>query len=121
MSRDPYKLKAFNMADELVVDVYRATTSLPVEERFALQSQIRRAAVSVTANLVEGCARPSQREYLHFVAIAISSASETRYLIRLAGRLGFAPTADCERICNRYGDVIRALQSLIASIESMSA
>src|SRR5437762_2465133 len=113
MSRDPKKLIAFCLADQLVVDVYSATRTFPVEERFGLQSQIRRAAISVCANLVEGCARPSKRDYLHFVAIAISSASEVRYLIEIATRLGFMAN---EQLIAGYGDVVRALQALASTL-----
>ena len=81
VSRDPDRLEAFVLADQLVVDVYRATQPFPAAERFGLQSQIRRGAVSVSANLIEGSARRSQRDYLHFVGVAIASASEVRYLI----------------------------------------
>lgn len=118
MSRDPHKLKAFVIADELVVVAYRITKALPVEERYGLQSQIRRGAVSVVANLVEGCARHSQRDYLQFVGIAIGSASEVRYLVGLAARLGYASAEECEQLAGRYGDVIRALQSLVTSLRS---
>ena len=78
MTRDPYKLEAFQLADSLVGDLYRASGGFPAAVRFGLQAQLRRAAVSVTANLVEGCARRSERDYLHFVGIAIGSASEVR-------------------------------------------
>ena len=121
MSRDPHRLQAFVLADDLVVDAYRATKCFPREERFGLQSQIRRGAVSVAANLVEGCARRSQRDYLHFVAIAIGSASEVRYLLSLAVRLGFTKAADVERLEIGYGRVVRALQALITSLSSPEA
>jgi four helix bundle protein len=116
MSRDPYRLQAFTLADDLVLDAYRATQGFPDAERFGLLSQIRRSAVSVPANLVEGCARRSQRDYLHFVAIAIGSASEVRYLIGLAVRLGFAVPADGDRLKIGYSHVIRALQALVNSL-----
>ncbi len=117
MSRDPWKLKVFALADELVVSVYEKTRVFPFEERFGLQAQIRRAAVSVTANIVEGSARRTLRDYLHFAGIALGSASEVRYLVLVAGRLGFLSEQDAEGLRTRYGDVIRGLQALIASLE----
>ena len=121
MSRDPRRLRAFELADDLVVEAYRATARFPFAERFGLQSQIRRGAVSVPANLVEGCARRSERDYLHFVGIAIGSASEVRYLLGLAVRLGFASEPDGERLKVGYSRVIRALQALVTSLNSPEA
>ena len=121
MSRDPHRRQAFVLADDLVVDAYRATKSFPAEERFGLQNQIRRGAVSVAANLVEGCARRSQRDYLHFVGIAIGSASELRYLLGLAVRLGFTTATAGERLKSGYGRVIKALQALVTSLSSPEA
>jgi four helix bundle protein len=117
MSRDPHKLKAFVLADELVVDVYRATTALPIEERFGLQAQLRRAAVSVPANLVEGCARRTLPDYLHFIGIANGSASEVRYLLRLTNRLGYLPASTTDALASRYGDLIRAPKGLMSALE----
>jgi four helix bundle protein len=118
MSRDPHKLQAFVLADALVVDVYRATRSFPAEERFGLQSQLRRGAVSVAANLVEGSSRRSLKDYLHFVGIAIGSASEVRYLVELAVRLQLADAQEAKRLISGYTRVIRALQALITSLKA---
>ena len=104
------------MADALVIDLYKATKAFPIEERFGLQSQLRRAAVSVPTNLVEGSARRSTRNYLHFVEIAIASASELRYLVGVAVRLGFMAAQDANSLVTRYGRVIRALQALVSAL-----
>ena len=116
MSRDHRKLEAFQLADSLVIDLYRVTRTFPVEERYGLQSQLRRGAVSVAANLVEGSARPSERDYLHFIAIALGSASEVRYLVELAIRLGFVEASTGTELGRRYDRVVRALQGLTTAL-----
>lgn len=89
MSRDVRKLRAFQLADELVGEIYRLSVSYPAGERYCLLIQLKRAAISAPANLVEGSARRTTREFLNFVNIAAGSAAEARYLIELSGRLGF--------------------------------
>ena len=105
------------MADELVLRVYRATRSLPVEERFGLQAQIRRAAVSVAANIVEGSARRTTRDYVHFLVQSLGSAAETRYLLGVASRLDMLPAHEHIQLDGAYGDVLRAMEKLIAALE----
>ena len=104
------------MADGLVVDVYRETRAMPADERFGLTAQIRRAAVSVTANIVEGSARSSSRDYAHFLAIALGSAAEISYLLQLSVRLEFLPRAEIVPLADRYDRVSRALNGLIAHL-----
>ncbi len=87
--RDPKKLKAFELADKLAVQVYQETRSFPKEELFGLVSQMRRAAVSVPSNIAEGCGRTTEKEYLQFLAIAYGSLKELEYQISLAAKLGF--------------------------------
>ena len=83
------QLVAFAKARELALKVYRATAGFPSEERFGLASQLRRSAVSVPSNLVEGCARRSEQDFLRFVDIALGSARELEFQLDLAQQLGF--------------------------------
>ena len=107
----------FVLADELVVDAYAWTRQLPGDERFGLTAQIRKAAVSVPTNIVEGCARHSTRDYLHFIDIALGSASEVRYLLSLARRL-CSVGDDGAKLESRYDELVRALQRLVDSLRS---
>ena len=105
------------MADGLVVDVYRLTRGLPVEERYGIQSQIRRACLSVPTNIVEGCARRSTREYLQFVTVALGSASEVRYLLAVSERLGMLSRTDTDGLVKRYDELVRGLQKLVDALQ----
>ena len=97
--RDHTKLRAFELADEIAILIYRITKKFPREEIYGLTSQMRRAAVSVPSNIVEGCARESQAEYLRFLEIAFGSLRELHYQLDLSTRLGFCAgykSAECE-------------------------
>jgi len=100
----------------LVIDVYLLTGSLPPAERYGLQTQIRRAAVSAVTNIVEGSARTSDRAYAQFLEVSLGSATETRYLLDLAARLKMLPRDTAQKLCARYTDVIKATQALITSL-----
>jgi four helix bundle protein len=117
MSRNPRKLRAFVAADGLVLDVYRATADFPATERYGLQVQLRRAAVSVVTNIVEGSARRSTGEYLQFLNVAAASAAEAAYLLELALRLTFLTGETSARLSSRYTEVVRSLIAAINALE----
>ncbi|MBI3837967.1 MAG: four helix bundle protein [Planctomycetia bacterium] len=94
--RDHTKLRAFELADGLAVLVYQRTVGFPREEQFGLTAQMRRAAVSVAANIVEGCARESKGEYIRFLDIAYGSARELEYHASLATRLKYFTPKDSQ-------------------------
>ena len=116
MSRDHTKLRFFAPADDLALRVYQLTEALPVAERYGLQSQLRRAAVSVVTNVVEGACRRSDRAYSHFLEISLGSASETRYLLTLAVRLGFLSANKVDPLVEQYSTVIKSIQNLLTTI-----
>jgi len=118
MARDHRKLRVFQQADALLLEVYRATASFPLEERYVLQAQIRRAAISAATNIVEGCARRTTREYLQFLNVANGSTAEARYLVDVADRLGFMPADIKDRLVERYTELTKGLQKLISSLEN---
>ncbi|HJW08436.1 MAG TPA: four helix bundle protein [Holophagaceae bacterium] len=118
MSRDHRKLQVFQLARELAVAVYKATSNFPPEERFGLQSQLRRGAVSVAANIVEGCARRTSGEYIHFLNIALGSSAEVGFLVELAGELGFLETPAASNLLAVTNHLVPALKGLIAALES---
>jgi four helix bundle protein len=116
MSRDHKKLHTFHLADTLAICVYRETTNFPLEERYGLRSQLRRAAVSAPANIVEGCARRSENDYLRFLEIALSSACEADYLIDLCQRLSLFDCPSHARCKKCSISTVRSLQKLLNSL-----
>jgi four helix bundle protein len=117
MPRDYRKLKTYHLADELVVQVYTRTKHFPQEETFGLKSQMRRAAVSIPANIAEGAGRRTLREYINFLGLASGSLSELTYYIELTRRLGYISTQDHSQLCQQAEETSRALHGLIQALE----
>jgi four helix bundle protein len=87
--RDHRKLDVFKLADTLALEVYRCTHQFPRTEQFGITSQMRRCAVSVPSNIVEGCGRKTEIEFYRFLDIAFGSLRELGYLANLSGRLEY--------------------------------
>ena len=83
------KLDGWKKSIDFVVAVYKMAEKFPSEERFGLTSQIRRASVSISANIAEGAARESDKEFLRFLSIAQGSTSEVETELLIANRLSF--------------------------------
>ena len=112
MSRDHRKLDVFVLADEMAVRVYQSTVNFPNAEIYGLRAQIRRAAISVPTNIVEGCSRRSNREYVRFLEVAFGSCREVNYLLDLASRLDVLEPDAARELIQRGGRVAAALAAL---------
>jgi four helix bundle protein len=115
--RDHRKLQVFAASDALVTDVYAATARFPTDERYGLTSQIRRAAVSVAANIVEGCTRDGKAEFVRFLTIALGSAAEVQYLLDVAGRVLFDVEGETSPLSARYASLVQAIAGLVRRIQ----
>ena len=109
-------IKAWQLADDLVARLYQVTQAFPVDERYGLTAQMRRAAVSVAANIVEGSSRRSRNEYLQFLSIAKASLSELSYYLHLCHRLGYLSASQFEELDERSEETARTLYGLIQSV-----
>ena len=112
------KLDVWNRAVDLVVAVYRVTDPFPREEKFGLTSQIRRAAVSVPANIAEGAARTYTKEFLQFLSHAQGSASELETELLIANRLGYFNVKDYDRLRGALDDIGKMLAGLAKRLKS---
>lgn len=119
--RDHTKLKAFQLADELAVGVYQATAEFPRAEQFGLRAQMRRAAVSAASNIVEGCARQTQADYLRFLDIAYGSVRELEYQLSLAARLGYLAEEPSQSLRDLCVETSKVLSGLIRSLRAPEA
>lgn len=118
MPRDYKNLKVFHTVDDLVVRVYEATVAFPKAEMFGLTSQMRRAAVSVPASIVEGASRHTDAEFAHFLNIAYGSLAEVRYYLDLAVRLGFLEAEAQAPLAAQADEASRMLNGLMKSVRS---
>jgi four helix bundle protein len=114
--RDVKNYDVFQLADGLVVEVYKATSGFPKEETYGLTSQLRRAAASIPSNLVEGAARSGEKEFGQFLNVAVGSCEEVRYQLHLANRLGYMDADSQSRLDAGYENVKMMLTKLLAAV-----
>ena len=117
MARDYKKIRAWQFADELAVMIYKTTSEFPKTEVFGMTSQMRRAAVSVPANIVEGSARQHTNEYLQFLHTAMGSLAELGYYIELCQKIGYMQNGTVNALIPLHSLAAKTLQALINFIE----
>lgn len=110
------KLDAWKKAITLANAVYAATKSFPPDERFGLTNQLRRAAVSISSHLAEGCSRSSQPDFARFVEIAAGSAFEVASQVVLARDQGYLSAAQFQSIQDAALEITRLLSGLRQSL-----
>jgi four helix bundle protein len=116
--QDFRKLSVWEKSHLLTVAVYNITGDFPNKEMFGLTSQIRRASVSISANIAEGCGRGGKAEFTRFLTIAFGSASEVEYHLLLAKDLSYLKLDDYEKLNENITQIKRMLTALIKKIDS---
>jgi len=109
----PYaRLAVWSKAHAVTLDVYRLTRTFPRDEAFGLTAQMRRAAVSIPANIVEGSKRRSSRDFAHFLNISEGSAAELSYLLSVAAALAYGDDAEISRLVGELDHIQRMIYAL---------
>jgi len=119
--RSHNNLDAWKKSIDFVVEIYKVTDRFPKEERFGLTSQIRRASVSIAANIAEGAGRKSDKEFLLFLSHAQGSASEVETELLIASRLGFMPSSEYDSLGKALDDIGRMITGLSNHLKRKAA
>ncbi|HEY6046090.1 MAG TPA: four helix bundle protein [Pyrinomonadaceae bacterium] len=106
------KLDVWKKAIEFVIAIYKETETFPRDEKFGLNSQLKRAAVSIPANIAEGAARRSNKEFLHFLSNAQGSASEVDTELLIAHRLEYLSQPKYKDLIGKLDEIGRMLTGL---------
>lgn len=114
--QDYKKLIVWQKAHQNVLDVYKLTINFPKEEVYGITSQIRRAIVSVSNNIVEGTGKFSDKDFANFLQTALGSCQESEYLIMLSYQLKFIDKKNYDTMNAQIGEVKAMLISLIKKL-----
>ena len=109
---DYRNLDVWKKAHSLALDMYRVSRELPTSERYGLQSQIRRSAASIAANIAEGSGRSTDRDFARFLSTAIGPACELEYQLLLGQDLGYLDEDVARPARNDVSEVRRMLKAL---------
>ncbi|MDX9785239.1 MAG: four helix bundle protein [Desulfobacterales bacterium] len=110
------KLDVWKLGDELAYNVYLVSKGFPKEERYGLTSQVRRSALSIPTNIVEGYSRRGDKELANFINISLGSLAETKYLLHFANRLGYVLDDSYSNLVEGYGKLGQRLWAFYQKI-----
>lgn len=114
--RNFWDLVVWKKSHQLVLNVYKITRGFPSDEKFGLTSQLRRAAISVTANIVEGFRKRTKKDKANYYNIAHGSLEEVKYYLILAKELNYLSDAKTEwEIADEISKMLMALQKSLSS------
>lgn len=113
-------LKVWQRSHQLVLELYRVTTSFPSQELYGITSQIRRAVASIPTNIAEGCGRGSDAHFARFLQMSMGSASELDYHLLLAHDLHFLETSHHEKLHSELAEIKRMLNSFLQKLRANS-
>ena len=116
--KDFRQLQVWQKSHQLVLSLYRLTSSFPRDEVYGLTAQIRRAAISIPSNLAEGCGRDSDAELARFCIVARGSASELEYQLLLAHDLKLIPSDHYPSLAEQTVEIKRMLTALIQKLNA---
>lgn len=103
-------LLAWKKAHELIIEIYKITKNYPKDELYALVQQIRRAAVSIAANIAKGFHRKTKNDRVHFYTMALTSLEEVKYYVILSKDLEYSDlekSRELYSLCNEVGRLLR--------------
>ena len=116
--KDFRTLKVWEKSHALTLAIYKMTEAFPKQEMYALTNQIQRAAVSVPANIAEGCGKDSDAELKRYFLISMGSSSELEYLLLLAHDLGYLPQETFQNMNNELVEIRKMLNAFIQKLKS---
>ena len=112
------ELGVWQKSIDLVEQVYQVTSAFPLEEKYGLSSQSQRAATSIPANIAEGWARGTTKEYIQFLKVARGSLMELETHLIVANRLKFLPEQKVQSLVGAIAEIGRMLNGLIKSLNT---
>jgi len=110
------KLDVYKRTHLLTLDLYKLTKNFPKSEKYGLINQIRRAAVSINSNLIEGAHRNGVKEYIQFAGIARGSSGELKYQLLLAKDLKYIKKEKYKELKKEINDISKMIAGLIRSL-----